>query len=376
MTTDESAQQPAAAAAEKPAPDFPWMRVPTQRGMKPEIGPRGLRIKDVDQGSYGYVPDHWPYKNDLPRGAFPGTQPGLEASYSLYEKTDVWSENAADLYEDAISDRWSSAIDVPWDQLAPYPEIAERSICQLLTEISEASLVGLQVYSGWLERISYGFYEVKSFLATQIYDLGRHHEALRKRALANGGGLGVETPGIYHRAITSAMRLTELIIAQNIVRSLFQIVVLEAIKSAANNDADRKLYSLVIRDLWRHVDFGVGHVNYYLKMQPAKHDQIHVWLGRAESLLITEVQHDTPFNEALILLLGDSVEEGRQKATQLRRDFVAAYLHRLYDAGVYNRIEKMAAELRQYLPEGSVTPISITMLPPVADPLHRETATV
>jgi hypothetical protein len=54
------------------------MRVPTQRGMRPEIGPRGLRIKDIDQGSYAYVPDHWPYKNDLPRGAFPGSQPGLE----------------------------------------------------------------------------------------------------------------------------------------------------------------------------------------------------------------------------------------------------------------------------------------------------------
>src|SRR5690348_15157005 len=133
MTTDASAEQAADAAAEKPAPDFPWMRVPTQRHMKPVIGPKGLRIRDIDTGSYAFVPDHWPYKNDHPRGAFPGTQPGLEASYSLYDKSDVWAENAADLYEDAIYDRWSSAIDIPWDQLQPYPEIAERSICQILT---------------------------------------------------------------------------------------------------------------------------------------------------------------------------------------------------------------------------------------------------
>jgi len=372
VTTDAGNPETGAVAEEKPIPDFAWMRVPTERHMKPVIGPQGLRIKDIDQGSYAYVPDHWPYKNDLPRGAFPGPQVGLEASYSLYDKWDVWSENAADLYEDAIRDRWASANDVPWDKLASYPEIAERSICQILTEIAEASLVTLQVYSAWLERISYGFYEVKSFLATQIYDGGRHHEALRKRALANGGGLGVQSPGIYHRAITSSMRLTELIISENIVRCLYHLVVLEALHGAANNDADRTLYRLVIRDLWRHIDFGVGHVNYYLKRNPDKHAQVHIWLGRAEALLTAHARLDVPFNEALILLLDDSVEQGRERLRRLRADFAAAYLHRLYDAGVFDRAEKLVPELMQFLPEGTVTPNSISMEPTVSDPLRRE----
>lgn len=378
MTTQTSNEQ--AAPEQQPERDFPrdfpWMRVPTQRGMKPAIGPQGLRLRDIDQGSYAYVPDHWPYKTDMPRGAFPSNQTFLEASYSLYDKCDVWSENAADLYEDAIRDRWSSAMDVPWQALQPYDEIAERAICQVLTEISEASLVGMQILSGWLERISYGFYEVKSYLATEIYDLGRHHEALRKRALANGGGLGLQSPGIYHRAITSSLRLTELIIAQNLVRGLYHLVVLEALRDAANNEADRTLYSLVIRDLWRQIDFAVGHVDYYLKSQPEKHDQLHVWLGRAELLLVAEVQRDTPFNEALILLLGDSVEEGRQRLTELRQRFVAAYLHRLYEAGVYNRLEKLAPEVARYAPEGAATPNSATMAPSFPDPLTRPTTSV
>lgn len=375
MTTPTQ-ETPAASepAPEKPVPDFPWMRVPTQRPPKPAIGPQGLRIRDVDQGAYAYVPDVWPYKNDMPRGAFPSGIPTLEASYSLYEKADVWSENAADLYEDAIRDRWSSALDVPWTELQPYSEIEERSICQILTEFSEAQLVSLQTFSGWLERISYGFYEVKSFLATQIYDSGRHHEAYRKRALANGGGLGLQTTGIYHRAITSSMRLTELVIAQNLVRSLYQLVVLEKLRGVANNEADRRLFSLISRDLWRHVDFGTGHVNFYLKMHPEQHEQIHVWLGRAETLLAADVRLDVPFNEALILLLGDTVKEGRQQLEQLRRDFVAAYLHRLYEAGVYSRIERLTPELKRFLPEGAATPSSSTMAPPVADPLHREPA--
>ncbi|HEY8745526.1 MAG TPA: hypothetical protein VIU62_20750 [Chloroflexota bacterium] len=376
MTTDAGSDKSAAPVTEQPIRDFPWMRVPTERNMKPKIGPQGLRIKDIDQGSYAFVPDHWPYKNDLPRGAFPGTKVGLEASYSLFDKCDVWSENAADLYEDAIRDRWASALDVPWQDLKPYPEIAERAICQILTEFSESALVALQVFSGWLERISYGFYEVKSFLATEIYDCGRHHEAFRKRALANGGGLGVQTPGIYHRAITSSMRLTELVIARNIVQTTFQLVVLSAMRDVANNDADRKLSSLIMRDLWRHLDFGIGHVNFYLKMNPTKHDQVHVWLGRAEALLVAEITHDIPFNEAVILLLGDTVEQGRERSNQLRRDFAAAYLHRLYEAGVYNRLERLVPEIRRYLREDAATPTTIEMLPPVPDPLRREASTV
>jgi hypothetical protein len=371
MTTD-ARNAPAAEAAgapEAPVRDFPWMRVPTQRGMRPEIGPQGLRIRDIDQGSYSYVPDRWPYRNDLPRGAWPSPGFGLEASYSLFDKDEVWSENAADLYEDAIRDRWASATDVPWEALQPYPEIAERAICQLLTEISEASLVCAQQLGGWLEKISYGFYEVKSFLATQIYDSARHHEALRKRALANGGGLGVESPGIYHRAIVSSMRLTELLIAQNIVRDLLHKIVLEALRDVANNDADRTLYSLVIRDLDRHIAFGTGHVDFYIKRNPEKVEQIHVWLGRAELLLAADVSHDTPFNEALILLLGDTVADGREKLAELRRRFMAAYLHQLHEAGVYDRAERLAPGLKAYLPEGLKTPSTITMEPELPDPL-------
>ena len=47
---------------------------------------------------------------------------------------------------------------------------------------------------GWKE-ISYGFHEVKLFLATQTFDAGRKVEVLRKRALINGGGAGSGAAG-------------------------------------------------------------------------------------------------------------------------------------------------------------------------------------
>ena len=356
------------AAPPKPAPDFAWMRVPTQRGVKPVIGPAGLRIADIDVGSYGDVPDVWPYRNDMPRGSHPPAHIGLTASYSIFDKVEVWSDNVRTLYEDAIRDRWASATAVPWETLQPLPEHIERAICQVCTEMSEQAYLTVQILSSWLEKISYGFYEVKSFLSTQIYDSARHNEAFRKRALANGGGLGIESPGIYHRAVAAAMTFTELVMALNIVRGTYNLVVTETLKRLAASEAERTLYSLVARDLRRHVDYGVGHINYYLSRQPHLHDQVHAWLSRAEFLLVADQSRNRPFVEAFILLLGDTVEEGRAQFQELRRTWLNLYLHCLADARVYDRIGKLAPEIANYLPEGAAVPTSVSMRPPVPAP--------
>jgi hypothetical protein len=370
LAPDAAAPQDLAPVAEppRPAPDFAWMRVPTQRGMKPAVGPEGLRLEDVDIGSYGDVPDRWPYRNDMPRGAHPPSQIGLAASYSIFDKVEVWSDNVRVLYEDAIRDRWASATDVPWETLQPYPEHIEKAICQLCTELSEQAYVTVQVFSSWLEKISYGFHEVKNYLATQIFDNGRHVEAFRKRALANGGGLGIESPGIYHRAPGGAMTFTELVISTNIVRATFNLVLVETLKGVCTSEAEQVLLGNVARDLKRHIAYGVGHVNFYLSRQPHLHDQVHAWLGRAELLLVADQRRDQPLNEALILLLGTTAEEGRQKLRELRQTWLALYLNRLADARVVDRINQLAPELKNFLPEGAAVPNSVLMRPPLPDP--------
>jgi hypothetical protein len=356
---------------QRPAPDFAWMRVPTERGMwgKDRVGPDGLRLEDVDISSYGDVPDHWPYKNDTPRGSHPPVNVGLAASYSIYDKVEVWSDNVRKLYEDAIRDRWASATDVPWEALQPYPEHIERAICQICTEMSEQAYVTVQVFSSWLERISYGFHEVKNFLATQIFDNARHVEAFRKRALANGGGLGIESPGIFHRGPAASMKFTELVIITNLIRAPLSLVLMETLKGIANNDADRTLFGNVARDLRRHIEYGVGHLQFALQREPRMHDQVHAWLSRGEFLLTSDIRRDQPLNEALILLLGKSAEEGRAKLEDVRRTWVSYYINRLADARVYDRIGKLAPDLARYVPEGAEIPNSVSMRPPLEDPV-------
>ena len=175
-------------------------------------------------------------------------QDGILASYTIYDKAEVWAESSRELYEDAIADRWSSATDISWSTMEPLPDHIEQSICQLMTHWSEDAIIGCEVISGWLERISYGYHEVKLYLGTQVFDYARHAETFRKRALSNGGGLGYQAPGAYHRAIFSAMKFTEMMIYLTVRASFFLSLLERAGLSIARNEAERKMYAYVAQD--------------------------------------------------------------------------------------------------------------------------------
>ena len=74
-------------SAGPPPLDMSWADVPTERGFFPNIGANGLGLDDVEQSSYGIIPDYWPYENDMPRGSFMPPEAGnLAASYSILQE--------------------------------------------------------------------------------------------------------------------------------------------------------------------------------------------------------------------------------------------------------------------------------------------------
>ena len=277
---------------------------------------------------------------------------GLPANYSIRDKAEVWAENCADLYEEAIRNRWASSTAIPWETLEPLPAHIEQSICQLCTNWSEDGHIGFETISGWLEEISYGYHEVKLYLATQVFDLARHTEAFRKRALANGGSLGVQRPGTMHRAIGSALKFTELVIDLSVVRTSFMLTLLTRFGDRlARSDADRELFRLVSRDLTRHLAYGMEHLRYFLLRQPEKRGQVKAWLARAEMMMAGELRRNVPFNEALVLLLDDNPKAGAAKLLALRRTQVEEYLERLADVNIRDHRDDLAGTLKFYLGE-------------------------
>ena len=338
-------------AAGPPPLDLSWMKVPTEWGIKVRPGPHGLRIGDLNVGTYADIPDVWTNQTEMPRGAYP-LEGVTSMGYSVYEKQELWADNAADLYEEAIQRRWSPAIDIPWDKLEPLPDEVERAMCQICTELSERALLVADVLGKWLPDLSYGYHEVKTCLATHIFDAGRHFEAFRKRALTNGGGLGLQSPGIFARVIFDARNYSEMSVLLHIMHTTQTIGFYRVLARYAHNEAEYQLFSFALQDAGRALAYGKEHLRFMLLKRPDRRAEMHTYLQKGETILEQDWQRDTPLREALAIVIGGGVErinDGMGKLEWLRRLQIDDYLAALDYGWLSDRREKLTASFRQYL---------------------------
>ncbi|MCY3733573.1 MAG: hypothetical protein OXG42_04775 [Chloroflexi bacterium] len=296
-------------------PDNPFSKAPfnifnspAEIGLKATPGPDGLRLRDINIGSYGIVPDNWDLPNDAPRGT-ETTGQIMAAGYSIFDKAEVWSENAVDLYEDAIKARWTPATELDWENgLEELPEELERAIGQICTIYSNNGLVEQKIIGRWLEEISYGFHEVKLFLATQAFDAGRKVEVLRKRALINGGGLGQAPLGQIYRGWYQGLTFTDLVIALNVVYKSYEVTLFESASEWAQTEVERDMFAKIATDSRRHLAYGLSHLEWYERFKPEADKRLGIQFLRAEASLVQEMRLSTTEREALIVLLAGGVE--------------------------------------------------------------------
>ncbi len=317
---------------------FNFIRTKSERGIRAVPGPNGLGTPQINVGTYGQVPDRWPYENDTPLGAHPDFNNYGPGSYTIYDKVEVWADGVDELYEDAIRNRWIPATDLTWKEgLRDLPEELERATCQLATIYSSHGLVEQKIISKWFEDISYGFHDVKLFLGTQVYDAGHKVEALRKRALANGGGLGQAPLGTLYRGWYGALKFSEMITALDVVYKSYERTLFGAAQDFAKTDLDAQLYGLMAQDAQRHLEYGKRHLLYYLQHKDRAPGFVSFFLNRAEAALSNELRHAPEEREALVLLLGNGREnaaEGVEKLRALRQKQLMDYVAVLDDVGI------------------------------------------
>ncbi|HWO94128.1 MAG TPA: hypothetical protein VNL92_05130, partial [Dehalococcoidia bacterium] len=340
-----------------------WMHAKTERGARARASnpSRGLTINDINVGGYGDIPDSWHIETQLPRGAMPPADSLPSLGYSIYDKVDQWADSCGDLYEEAIQRRWAPALDIPWDTVQPLPEEIERAMCQICTELSEAALHNVRVLGRWLQEFAYGYHEVKLYLATEVYSHARHFEGLRKRALVNGGGLGVEAPGMYLRNINDARKWTDLECAMFIVQATFHQGYCLTLARYAHNEAERRLFTLMAQDLARSITYGMEQIRLQLRREPRRRNEINSYLNRSEAILMAEIERDVPLTEAFEVVLGGGIENaatiGKQRLEEMRRWQVERYLKRVAAMGLPERAENPSPQLAKYLPQREAQPV-------------------
>lgn len=334
-----------------PPPDLSWMRTNTEWGVRVRPGKAGLKLGALNVGTYAEIPDRWPYDSALPRGAqHRGGVQGL--GYSVFEKQEVWADSAAGLYEEAIQRRWASASAIPWPELKPLPDEVERAIGQICTGLSEQSQSAGEATSRWLHRMTYGYHEIKLYLATIVFDCARHSEAFRKRALANGGGLGIEDPGWTARQLLDAENYSEMSVLTHVLHASYLLTLYKWGHRLAPSPAERTLFALAMQDKARHLAYGMEHLRYLLLRRPDRRPEIHLFLDKGEAVLARDAADDALWPAFALLAAGGRErlnEVGPPTIARIRRQIVIEYLRRLDWAGLPERRDRLARAFRAQL---------------------------
>jgi len=332
-------------------------------GSKAEPSRRGLTLMDVDAAS-GLLPGPVGPPVTAPRGAGLDPEAGV-TPWEINDKWELWAENLTSLYEEACSRQWNATSDIDWHRLEPLPPDMERALCQFCTFLTMAEYLATDVLAPWLPKFNTYFHEIKLFIASQAMDEARHTEVFRKRALANGGGLGMAI------ALGGALKLIEAP-AHRIGRSasnsgspfgdnplfstwrdvsycihvVFEGAVLSIFRFGeflGRTDVDKSIFRMVMQDEARHVAYGTMHLKYLLEGAPdpdAQREDLHRLADLAE-MFFTDLFFMQPATvESLAVLAGggvDGVGEGIEVYKDVYRKLRAEYLSRTASAGLDRR---------------------------------------
>ncbi|MCE2407590.1 MAG: hypothetical protein J4G19_08835 [Pseudomonadales bacterium] len=333
---------------EVPEPRLNWMNQSREWGIRVKPGKKGLTLGSLNVGLYGEIPMNWPDRTRNPRGAI-GVTGSPPVAIQIKDKVDLWAPCAADLYEEAIQRRWAPATDVDWTAIHPLPEDVERAICQVCTEICQYAIIDVEVITSWQHQMAYGYHEVKQFLATTSLDATRRHEAFRKRALVNGGGLGYEGPCQVSRLLLESRGgWTETVTGLTLVRGLFTQVMIRYLTRFAYNGVERKIYECVTQDLARLLTYGIEHIKYALGHAPDRQGSIFTTLAIGMRMFNRDLR-DPVLREALAIIFGGGIPGARNEGMHVFYEMLDEYVQELLSACQYLRLPVTMEQLPRVL---------------------------
>lgn len=307
-------------------------------GVKATPSRVGLTLQDISIGSYGEVPDHAPLRTMAPRGS--DIDPDVpDMGYTINDKAEVWSDNVLSLYEEGVSRQWSATRDIPWSELPELDPDLEHAMCQLCTVLSEVEMVAADFPAKWLWKINHDFIEVKMFLCTQVMDEARHTEVFRKRALANGGGLGKAKAVVeqFLKLVLDAESYDEgsalmHLLGEGVVLSMFR-----AGEFLAPSPVEKKIFRLCMQDEARHVAYGTMHLRYRLERDPSMAEDFHAYLDKGEDIIAMLFTTPEVVEPTTILAAGSlagAEDLAMTAANIVRGNVIHEYLQRCEFAGL------------------------------------------
>ena len=106
-------------------------------------------------------------------------EPGFD--FHLVDKIEVWSDDAARLYAQAVAAQWDPKTAIPWDAKFDLDDDVEDAVVQLMTYLIENETAALIVPSRFIAQLHPHFRECTGEpLAVQAADEARHIDVFRR----------------------------------------------------------------------------------------------------------------------------------------------------------------------------------------------------
>jgi len=277
---------------------------------------------------------------------------GPQFAFPLKQKRDVWAQNLASVYKQAVANQWSAARDIPWKDLPKLPIELEHAVRQIMTFLTENEFAALYIPARFIPRIHPHYREVVEVLAMQVVDEARHAEAFTKRAQATGFELGTT-------ASSGQFSLQTLLEEPDFTTAAFLLCVmgegtfltlLKFLQDHAPDPVTAELARLAHRDEARHVAFGTEHIRYVLQTDPDRRHSLAAAVER-RSQVLASVSGLSPYvSDALVVLAGGGISiaqirAGARRVLGLHREMDSSRRERLQSLG-FNSEE--ASELSAY----------------------------
>jgi hypothetical protein len=268
-----------------------------------------------------------------------------EFGFTLVDKIEVWSADAARIYAQAAAAQWDPQSAVPWNAEFDLPEEVEDAVVQVMTYLIENETAALIVPSRFIAQLHPHFREVMQVLAIQAADEARHIEVFTRRALLKRQELGLSTSG-GQASLKTLVDEPDFAIASFLLSVLGEGTFLSLLRFIAHYAPDpvtEAVTRLAAQDEARHVAFGLAHLRDHIHSDPAVGSRLANSVRRRHDAL----QHTAGLNsevfDALILMAAGSWERARLRAGYER----VMQLTREMDEGRQDRLRRLGFDQRE-----------------------------
>ncbi|MEJ0004196.1 MAG: ferritin-like domain-containing protein [Pararobbsia sp.] len=273
------------------------------------------------------------------RGAY--VEAGSPAfAFRLDHKQEVWTDNAADLYAQAVAAQWDPDRAIDWQAPFELAEPVESAVVQIMTYLVENEQAALIVPARFLGQLHPHYRELQAALALQIADEARHIEVFTRRIRHKGREPSLSSAG-GQASLKSLLDEPDFSVAGFLLSVLGEgtfVTLLQFLQAHAPDPLTRQIARLAAHDEARHVALGMSHLLYRLKSEPGLRMKLAQAVERRhDALAATAGLNEEVFDALILVAAGEltpaAVARGYVRVQQLTREMADGRYTRLVRLG-------------------------------------------